>query len=188
MGRDTLSDEHLIGTVAGVMKSRAVRRLQEPARWVPAALNAMLFPPWLPHLNLSGDQHTKSPSRLELCQDSSRFQQLQPHGIRSQRRFVTTPSDAEQTTKRQRQEVIPKESQQVSSSSCAATDTSMQIPDPQILKPARPLSPVERGREYPKTSETSKNQHSVNNCRSTQRKRDRNIDGCSECIAHCESE
>ena len=43
LGRDTLSDEHLIGTAAGVMRSRAVRCLQEPARWVPAALNAMLF-------------------------------------------------------------------------------------------------------------------------------------------------
>ena len=64
--------------------------------------------------------------------------------------FVTTPSDAEQSTKRQRQEVIPKESQQVSSSSFAATDTSMQIHDPQILKPARPLSPAEREDSIPK--------------------------------------
>ena len=71
LGRDPLSDEHLIGTAAGVMRSRAVRRLQEPARWVPAASNAMLFIPWLPHLNLPGDRHTKSPLRLELCQDSS---------------------------------------------------------------------------------------------------------------------
>ena len=47
LGRDTLSDEHEIGT-----RSRAARRLQEPARWVPAALNAMLFTPWSPHLNL----------------------------------------------------------------------------------------------------------------------------------------
>ena len=30
LGRDTLGDEHLIGTAAGVMRSRAVRRLQEP--------------------------------------------------------------------------------------------------------------------------------------------------------------
>ena len=43
LGRDTLNDEHLIGTAAGVMTSRAVRRLQEPARWVPAAMTAMLF-------------------------------------------------------------------------------------------------------------------------------------------------
>ena len=31
LGRDTLSDEHLMGTAAGVMRSRAVRRFQEPA-------------------------------------------------------------------------------------------------------------------------------------------------------------
>ena len=54
LGRDTLSDERLIGTAAGVMRSRAVRRLQEPARWVPAALSAMLFTPWSPHLNPPG--------------------------------------------------------------------------------------------------------------------------------------
>ena len=89
---------------------------------------------------------------------------------------MTTPSDAEQSTKRQRQEVIPKESQQVSSSSCAATDTSMQIPDPQILKPARPLSPAER-EDSIQNVKTSRGHHSVNNCRSPQRKRDRNIDG-----------
>ena len=53
LGRDTLSDEHLIGTAAGVMRSRAVHRLQEPARWVPAALNAMLFTPWPPHFESS---------------------------------------------------------------------------------------------------------------------------------------
>ena len=31
LGRDTLSDEHLIGTAAGIMRNRAGRRLQEPA-------------------------------------------------------------------------------------------------------------------------------------------------------------
>ena len=54
LGRGALSDEHLIGTAAGVMRSKAVRRLQEPARCLPAALNAMLFTPWSPHLNLPG--------------------------------------------------------------------------------------------------------------------------------------
>ena len=39
-GRDTLSDEHLIGTSAGVTRSRAARRLQEPARLVSDALQA----------------------------------------------------------------------------------------------------------------------------------------------------
>ena len=43
LGRDTLSDEYLVG--AGVMRSRAARRLQEPARLVPEALQALLFAP-----------------------------------------------------------------------------------------------------------------------------------------------
>ena len=46
LGRDTLSDEHVMGTAAGGMRSQAVRRLQEPARWVPAALKASPFNPW----------------------------------------------------------------------------------------------------------------------------------------------
>ena len=65
LGRDTLSDEHLTGTAAGVMRSRAVRRLQEPARWVPAALNAMLFTPWSPHLNLPGRPRLQRPTYEE---------------------------------------------------------------------------------------------------------------------------
>ena len=62
LGRDTLSDEHLIGTAAGVMRSRAVRRLQEAARWVRAVLNAMLFTPWSPHLNLPGRPRLQRPA------------------------------------------------------------------------------------------------------------------------------
>ena len=65
LGRDTLGDEHLIGTAAGVMRSRAVRRLQEPARWVPAAMNAMLFTPWSPHLNLLGRPRLQRPAYEE---------------------------------------------------------------------------------------------------------------------------
>ena len=85
LGRDTLSDEHLIGTAAGVVRSRAVRRLQEPARWVPAALNAMLFTPWSPHLNLPGrDQRTRNQLKPERCLDSLTFVQHQPR-IRSQK-------------------------------------------------------------------------------------------------------
>ena len=45
LGRDTLSDEHLVGTADGVMRNRAVRRLQEPARWVPEVLQGMRFAP-----------------------------------------------------------------------------------------------------------------------------------------------
>ena len=80
LGRDTLSDEHLTGTAAGVMRSRAVRRLQEPARWVPAALNAMLFTPWSPHLSLPG-----RPRLQESCLGSLRYPQHQLQRIRSQK-------------------------------------------------------------------------------------------------------
>ena len=65
LGRDTLSDEHLIGTSAAVMGSGAVRRLQEPARWVPAALNAMLFTRWSPHLNFPGRPRLQRPAYEE---------------------------------------------------------------------------------------------------------------------------
>ena len=68
LGLDTLSDEHLIGAAAGVMRSRAVRRLQEPARWVLAALNAMLFTPWSPHLNLPGRPRLQRPTYEEIIE------------------------------------------------------------------------------------------------------------------------
>ena len=58
--------------------------------------------------------------------------------------FVATPGDVEQSTTRQRQEEIPRESHPAASSSCAAADTSMQIADPQIPKRAIQLSPAER--------------------------------------------
>ena len=44
-------------------------------------------------------------------------------------KFVSTPGDAEQSTKRQRQEEILREYHPAFSSSCAAADTSMQIPN-----------------------------------------------------------
>ena len=108
LGRDTLSDEHLIGTAAGVMRSRAVRRLQEPARWVLAALNVMLFTPWSPLLNLPGRPRFQRPQyenqlMPERCLDSLRFLQHQPR-IRSQkppcRRQMTPVSQRREDVKR----------------------------------------------------------------------------------------
>ena len=149
LGRDRLSDEHLRGIAAGVMSSRAVRRLQEPARWVPAALKAMLFIPWSPPQNHPGRPRLQRPAYEEPVEARTlpRFIEIPTAPTTRNPKsetFATTLGDAEQSKKRQRQEVIPRESQQDSSSSCAATDTSMQIPDPQIPKPARPLSPAER--------------------------------------------
>ena len=62
---------------------------------------------------------------------------------------MTLEGDADQSTKRQRQEEIPREFQPASSS-CAAADTSMQIPDPEIPTPARQMSPAEREDSIPK--------------------------------------
>ena len=89
LGCDTPSDEHLIGTAAGVMRSRAVRRLREPARWVPAPMCAMLLTPWSTHLNLPGrprlQRRAYEEFNPERCLDSLRFPQHQPR-IRSQKR------------------------------------------------------------------------------------------------------
>ena len=54
LGRDTLSGEHRMGTGAGVMRSRAVRRLQEPARWVPAAVECSALHTVVPTSESSG--------------------------------------------------------------------------------------------------------------------------------------
>ena len=138
LGRDTLSDEHLIGTAAGAMRSRAVRRLQEPARWVPAALNAMLLTPWSPQLNLPGRPRLQRPIENPTA----------PTKNPNSETATSTPDDTGQSTKRRRQEVTFQEPLPTSSSAGTAartaTDSSMVIPGPQIPKPARPLSPAER--------------------------------------------
>ena len=114
MGRDTLSHEHLEGTAAGVMRSRAVRRLQEPARWVPEAMNAMFFTPWSPHLNLPGRPRLQRPAYGEPIEAGSLPIFIEtPSATTTQNpkpeKFVITLGDAEQSTKRQLQEEIPRE-------------------------------------------------------------------------------
>ena len=120
------------------MRSRAVRRLQEPARWVPAALNAMLFTPWSPHLNLPGRP------RLQEAGTLPRFIEIPTAPTKNPKSetATSTPDDTGQSTKRRRQEVTFQEPLPTSSS--AGTASSMVIPGPQIPKPARPLSPAER--------------------------------------------
>ena len=128
----TLTDEHLIGTAAGVICSRAVRRLQETTRWVPEALKS-----------------SARPAHEELVEAGALPRFIEAPTATTTRnpmseKFVITPADAEQSTTRRHQEEIPRESQPASSSFCAATDTSMQIPDPQVPTLARHLSPAER--------------------------------------------
>ena len=142
LGRDTLSDEHLIGTAAGVMRSRAVRRVQEPARSVPAALNAMLFTPWSPHLNLPGRPRLPRSTFEEPIEAGtlSGFIEIPTEPIKNPKSetATSTPDDTRQSTKRRRQEVTVQEPLPTSSSAGAAagtaTDSSMVIPGPQIPK------------------------------------------------------
>ena len=151
LGHDTLSDEHLIGTAAGVMRSRAVRRIQETARWVPAALNAMLFTPWSPHLNLPARPRLQRPTYEEPTEAGTlpRFIEIPTAPTKNPKSetAMSTPDDTGQSTKRRRQEVTFQEPLPTSSAVCAAagtaTDSSMVILGPQIPKPARPLSPAE---------------------------------------------
>ena len=158
LGRDTLSDEHLVGTAAGVLGSRAVRRLQEPARWVRAVLNAMLFSPWCPHLNLPCRARLQRPTFEEPIEAGTLPKIIEiptaPKKNPKSETATSTSEDTGQSTKRRRQEVTFQEPLPTSSSAGAAagtaTDSSMVILGPQIPKPARPLSPAEREDSIPK--------------------------------------
>ena len=150
LGRDTLSDEHLTGTAAGVMRSRAARRLQEPARWVPAALNAMPFTPWSTHLNLPGRPRLQRPTYEEPIEVGTlpRFIEIPTAPTKNPKSETATLTPIGQSTKRRRQEVTFQEPLQTSSSAGAAAgtaiDSSMVILGPQTPKPVRPLSHAER--------------------------------------------
>ena len=67
--------------------------------------------------------------------------------------FVTLLGDAQQSTKRQRQEEIPRETTSATTISfffSCAVDTPMHVLDPQMPKPARQLSPAEGEDSIPK--------------------------------------
>ena len=138
-----------LGTTAGVKRSRAVRRTQAPARWVPAALNAMLFTPWSPHLNLPGRPRLQRPAFEDPIEAGTlpRFVEIPTAPTRNPKSetLKSTLGDGEQWTERRRQEVTFRESQSTSSSSSTVADTSLHIPDPQLPKPARPLSLTKGG-------------------------------------------
>ena len=140
----------------------------------------MLFAPWAPHLNLPFrvvciDQHTKSPLRQERHQASSR---------RQPKPADAAGGDPEQSTKRQRQEEIPRAQSLPASSSCAAADTSMQILDPQIPKPVRQLSPAEREDSIQKRQRPADVNTVLAIAGGLQRKHIRILDRRSESIAH----
>ena len=92
-------------------------------------------------------------------------------------KFVTLLGDAEQSTKRQRQEEIRRENSQPgpsASSSCCAADTSTHVPDQQVPKSARQLSPAEREDSIQKRQRPG--EHGVDDSGGRQRKRDRILD------------
>ena len=113
LGCDTLSDEHPVTTSAGIMRSRAVRRLQESVRWVPEALQAMPFTPCAPHLHLRGRTRLQTLAYEEPIEAGTlpRFIEAPTATAKqepmSAEKFVTLPSDAEQSTKREQE--IPTE-------------------------------------------------------------------------------
>ena len=48
LARDNKTDEHLIGTPNGMVRSRALKRRVERRRWDTTLLNAMIWDPWKP--------------------------------------------------------------------------------------------------------------------------------------------
>ena len=174
LGRDTLTDEHRVATSAGVMRSRAVRRLQEFARWVLEVLQAMLLSLWVPHLKLSGlprPQRLAHEEPLEVGTLQRFIATPAPTTKREPKpadKFVTLLGDAEQSTKRQ---CHPHPGPSISSYSCA-TDTSMHVPGQQVPKLARQLSPAEREDSIPKAEV----KHNVDDSRALQRKRESILD------------
>ena len=101
-----------------------------------------------PHLNLLGRPRLQRPAYEEPIESGTllRFIKIPTAPTKNPKSETSklTPGDAEQSTKRRRQEVTFQEPQPTSSSSGTVADTSMQIPDPQLPKSARPLSPAER--------------------------------------------
>ena len=76
-----------------------MRRLQEPARLVPAALKAMLFTPWSPHLNLPGLPRWQRPAYEEPVEAGAlpRFIEIPTAPTTRNPKsetFVTTPGEA----------------------------------------------------------------------------------------------
>ena len=138
-----------IGTAAGVMRSRAVHR--RTSKVCAGSINAMLFTPWSPHLNLPGRPRLQRPTYEEPIEAGTlpRFIEIPtaPTQNPKSETATSTPDDTGQSTKRRRLEVTFQEPLPTSSSAGAAagtaTDSSMVIPGPQIPKPARPLPPAE---------------------------------------------
>ena len=147
LGRDTLSDEHLIGTAAGVMRSRAVRRLQDSIRWVPEALRAMIDTPWAPHPSHPGRPRLQRPAYEEpiVVGTLSKFIETSTTKPKTVRFETQLRGSAGQFAKRQRQEKQPPEKHSCPSSSSSSAESSrMDLREPPERKQTRFLSLAER--------------------------------------------
>ena len=110
-----------------------------------AALNAMFFTPWSPHLNLLGRLRPQRPTYEEPIEARTlpRFIEIPTESTKNPKSetATSTPDDTGQSTKRKGQEVTFQERLQTSSSARAAagkaTDSSMVIPGREDRIPKR---------------------------------------------------
>ena len=144
----------------------------------------------VPHLNLSSRPRLQRLSYEEPIEvgASPRFI-VSPTATTTQKpklaeKIVTLPGDAEQSTKRPRQEIPREQSQPASSSSCATADTSVQTD----TETCTSIVSRRARREHSETSEPSGGKHGVDDSRATQRKRNRILDRRSEGTKHRKTE
>ena len=174
LGRDTLSDEHLIGTAAGVMRSRAVPRLQDSVRWGPEALRAMIDTPWAPHPSHPGRPRLQRPAYEEPIAVGTLPKFIETPTTKPKTvRFETRPSgSAGQSATRQRQEKQPPEKPSCPSSSSSSAESSrMDLREPLERKQTRFLFPVESEDSKQIRQKTIRSEQSVDASTGLQRRR-----------------
>ena len=166
------------------MRNRAVRLLQEPARWVPAALDAMLFTPWSPHLSLPGRTRLQRPTYEEPIEAGTlpRFIEF-PTATTKNPKSDTATSQRREDVKRQpriqSQKQRRRNEEKTSKGNFSRTVANILISrchrcshrlvngdswstDTETSRSV--ISRRKRG-EYPKTSKTNRSEYSVSPCR-----------------------
>ena len=116
-------------TSAGVMRSRTVRRLHNPARCLPEAPQAMLSTPWAPHLNLPHRPRLQRPTYEELMIEAGMLP-----------RFIETPTTKAKpkpkpAEKFVRCRVMPSDPQHVSARRCPENSVSWDLQLPLLHVP-----------------------------------------------------
>ena len=124
LGRDTLSDEHLIGTAAGVMRSRTGRSPSRTSKMGADSVECHALHTVSPHLNLPGRPRLQRPAYEEPIEAGTlpRFIEIPAAPTKNPKSetATSTPDDNGQSKKRRRQEVTFQEPLQTSSSAGAA--------------------------------------------------------------------